>query len=185
VTGVESSRTAHDGQTRVTGAAQELVVRRLSASDWEELRDLRLAALADAPTAFDSTHQRESSFGQDDWLRRLTPQSVTAVAYAADEAVGLAGGYLNGDVHELVSMWVRPSARGTGVAGRLVDEVRTWAAEQGGERLVLWVVEGNEAAERLYRRLGFAPTGVSAPVPGRPDETEHQLALSLVAAQPD
>jgi GNAT superfamily N-acetyltransferase len=166
----------------VTPRAEDVVVRRLGPADWETLRDVRLQALADAPEAFASTLDRELAFGEDEWLLRLSPRSVSAVAFVAGKPAGLVGGYVNEEMHEVVSMWVSPSARGTGVAGRLVDEVRAWATEQGAETLVLWVVEGNERADRLYRRLGFRPTGISAPVPGRPDETEHQLAMTLGAS---
>ena len=37
---------------------------------------------------------------------------------------------------------------------------------------MLWVVEGNDRAERVYRRLGFAHTGAAQPVPGNPSLTE-------------
>ena len=50
---------------------------------------------------------------------------------------------------------VAPEAWGTGVAQQLVVAVEDWAREHGAHRLVLCVIESNEAAARLYQRLGF------------------------------
>ena len=50
---------------------------------------------------------------------------------------------------------VAPEAWGTGVAAHLVHAVEGWAREHSAHRLVLCVIESNEAAARLYARLGF------------------------------
>ena len=50
---------------------------------------------------------------------------------------------------------VAPEAWGTGVAQALVAAVEAYAAGHGAQRLVLCVIESNEAAQRLYARLGF------------------------------
>lgn len=50
---------------------------------------------------------------------------------------------------------VAPEAWGSGVATRLVEAVEDYAVRSGAERVVLCVVEGNVAAERVYERLGF------------------------------
>jgi GNAT superfamily N-acetyltransferase len=160
------------------GTASGLVVRRLRPEDWRTLREVRLAALADSPDAFASRLDREEAFTEDDWRFRIT-NGCSVVAFRDAVPVGLAGGYLHDGVPELIAMWVRPDARGGGAAGGLVDEVAAWAREVGGDRLTLWVVVGNDAAERLYRRLGFVPTGAVKPVPGNPALDELQMSLLL------
>ncbi|MBO0867055.1 MAG: GNAT family N-acetyltransferase [Micromonosporaceae bacterium] len=66
---------------------------------------------------------------------------------------------------ELMSMWVAPRARGRGVGELLIAAVADWAALAGARTMLLAVAEGNTAAERLYRRAGFLPTGAQAEMP--------------------
>ena len=162
----------------MTGGA--LAVRRLQPDDWPVLRDIRLTALADSPSAFASTLDRERAFTEADWRWRITNGcSVVATDSALGEPVGLAGGYLHDGVPELIAMWVHPASRGGGAADALVEAVAGWAREQGSDRLILWVVEGNDRAERVYRRLGFDHTGAAQPVPGNPSLTEVQMERLL------
>jgi GNAT superfamily N-acetyltransferase len=96
----------------------------------------------------------------------------------ADDVVGTAGGIADptGQFGELVSMWVAPSWRGKGVGVRLIEEVAGWAASAGFSELRLWVVEGNQVAERSYVRSGFARTGQRQPV--RPGEPAMEIEMT-------
>jgi len=69
---------------------------------------------------------------------------------------------------EIRMLAVAPKAWGRGVADRLVSEVEGLLAAEGVARIVLVVLDGNAAALRLYRRLGFrrAPERDWEPVPG-------------------
>ena len=78
--------------------------------------------------------------------------------FAVDD-VGLAAGMRDGDVADLVALWVDPAARGTGAADALVAAVLDWARGEGVATVRLHVTAGNATAERLYARHGFAPTG--------------------------
>jgi hypothetical protein len=48
-----------------------VLVREAVTDDWQALRDIRLAAVRDAPYAFGSTYEREAAFAEADWLRRI------------------------------------------------------------------------------------------------------------------
>ena len=146
--------------------------------DWAVVRDVRLAALADAPRAFESSSAQESALTERDWRTALR-EGGQRLAWLDQQPVGLARGTRHRDEHHLVGMWVAPTARGSGAAGALVDAVVDWARAQGAPRLYLWVVGDNETAARLYLGRGFVPTGRVQPLPSRPEQTERQYALEL------
>jgi GNAT superfamily N-acetyltransferase len=162
------------------------LVRPVGPADWQVLRDIRLAALCEAPHAFASTYAREAAFTEADWRRRAA-SGATFLGYlpeAAAEPVGLAGGYVaEPEVAELVSMWVSPRARGRGAGEALIAAVAGWAATTEAVTLHLWVTESNKPARRLYERCGFVPTGERQPLPSSPDLEEVAMARSLTRGE--
>ena len=154
---------------------------RCAADDWRAYREVRLAALTDAPHAFGSTLARELSLTEAEWRARLV-RGATFMAMVADARAGTATG-IPGDHPEdadLVGMWVDPRWRGRGVGVALVEAVIDWAAKRGFRTVKLWVAVGNGAAEALYRRCGFLRTGRTQPVrPHEPDRLELEMQLLL------
>ncbi|MDX3214632.1 GNAT family N-acetyltransferase [Streptomyces sp. ME02-6991-2B] len=146
----------------------ELLV--LTPDDWPLWRELRLAALADAPHAFGSRLADWQGDGdrEERWRDRLSlPGSYNLVAFVDGRPRGMASGVPGElpDTAELISMWVAGEARGRGVADRLILAVEEWAAgTAGAASLLLAVVEGNAPATALYARNGFADAGESGEV---------------------
>jgi GNAT superfamily N-acetyltransferase len=145
-------------------------IRVLTPDDWPLWRQLRLAALAEAPYAFGSVLADWQGEGdrEERWRERLERAgSHNMIALLDGRPVGMSSGVpadddepdVSGRAAELVSMWVTPEARGRGVADRLIDEVESWARRGGATRLQLAVADGNGRAAAVYRRLGFADTG--------------------------
>jgi GNAT superfamily N-acetyltransferase len=169
--------------TRGGGSMGGMVtVREVGADQWEALRDVRLAALEEAPYAFGSSYAREAPFTREQWLGRLErPDAVTFFARLADlaEPAGLAGALEEDGVVEVVSMWVRPSARGHGVGAALVGAAADWAKARDRDTLHLWVTETNAPARLLYERCGFTPTGETQPLPSDPSLSEIQMRRRL------
>lgn len=60
-----------------------------------------------------------------------------------------------GFVHDVA---VDASARGRGIAARLVEAAADWLEQQGAPRIMLWTAEGNSAGQRLFEKLGFRRT---------------------------
>lgn len=149
-------------------------VRRIHTGEGATLREIRLRALADAPQAFASPLSAEEGFSPERWnemaARGASGHHVATFFASEGEAmIGLVTGLRKEESAEkvdLVSMWVAPEARKKqGVAKRLVDAVLSWAQECGVQRVELWVLEGNDAAERFYRRAGFTAAPHSTQLP--------------------
>lgn len=152
---------------------------RLTGEDWRLLRDVRLAALADAPHAYGSSLGDEERFGETDWRRRLG-NGLWTVALLGTEPAGLVGAYVpEHDTPMLVAMWVRPGSRGLGIGDGLITDVLRWAEENRWSRVVLRVADGNDAARKLFLRHGFTPTGVRAPLESDPGVHTELLARAI------
>lgn len=76
-------------------------------------------------------------------------------------------------------MWVAPSVRGQGVAAALLRDAIAWAQSIGAQRVRLGVVDGNEAATRLYARAGFRDIGAPAPLRAGSGRLEQTMQLEL------
>ncbi len=134
--------------------------------DWRRWRDLRLAALRDAPEAFGSSYADWRDADEQRWRERISAPGHLMVASLDGAPVGMVGyGEPRAGVVELISMWVQPDARGRGVGDALVETVVERARAVGAGTVELCVMEGNEPAERLYSRHGFTRTGAERPGP--------------------
>jgi ribosomal protein S18 acetylase RimI-like enzyme len=155
--------------------AIQVSIRRINADDWQQVRCVRLAALADAPSAFENTLADEVAFPDERWQERAANnaeglKSCGFLAFIADVPCGFVVGVLSEpDQAELHALWVAQNVRrhGTGVA--LVQSVCAWARERGAARLSLRVVAANGGAVKFYEALGF--------------EVEQTAAISCGARQ--
>jgi len=136
--------------------------------------------LRDAPYAFGSTWEREKDRPEEDW-RRAVESRERYVAELDGRVVGTASGGESGysRAASLTSLWVDPSARGSGVGDSLIAAVTAWARDAGYQQLMLWVTEGNANAETLYHRHGFRRTGAIQPVRAGEDRLEFEMSVRL------
>src|SRR5580698_9801114 len=92
---------------------------RLKSDNWRMWRDLRLAALAEAPEAFASTLAEWSGAGDTEqrWRARLEDVDLNLVVMCDGEATGMVSATApEGDRSAvLMSMWVAPASRGRGI----------------------------------------------------------------------
>jgi GNAT superfamily N-acetyltransferase len=158
-------------------------VQQVHATDWEELRELRLRALADAPNAFASTLEREAAFPDDVWRQRAQggPASANFIVREDGFGVGMAA-VIAEPVHgrmQLVGMWVDPQHRRRGLAQALIDHAVCWSRDHQARELLAWVAQINTAARTLYARAGFRPAGARQPLPSNPAVDEILLRLPL------
>ena len=148
-----------------------LDVRRVRADEGPLLKQVRLAALADAPGAFASSYDDEAAFDDAVWEQRAVRGAdgdggtgtflLVGAGGTGASPLGIAIGRRPGPGSnrvELVSMWVAPAARRAGSGRLLVDAVAGWAEATGASTVDLWVMRANHGAQAFYEHLGFAVT---------------------------
>ena len=159
-------------------------VRATGPGDWELVRDVRLAALRDAPDAFASTYEREAAYTEEQWRGWFSDRFAMFLAHLEDRAepAGLAGVFDRDDGAGLVSMWVRPDARGRGVGEALMNAAAGWAKDRGHDAMYLWVAEANERGPAAVRALRVHPDRrppAAAVQPRRAGNPDAPAALSV------
>ena len=163
-----------------------IVLEQISPDNALVFRDVRLRALLDAPTAFSSTYSRESAITEDEWIKRsvrwCSDGAIGYIAFDGDYACGLVACYAESEnplrAH-VISMWVDPAHRRTGVGRMLIDALQAWAQDRQMRELKLMVTSVNEGAIRFYERIGFCKTGNKAAYPNAPSIEEFEMILPL------
>jgi RimJ/RimL family protein N-acetyltransferase len=137
-------------------------IRLLTPVDANLYRDIRLEALRTSPEAFGSSFEQEGTQPLAYFEQMLTSSDVFG-AFRDAQLAGVAGfrrqpGMKQAHKGFLWGMYVRPPARGTGAAKRLVEAVLRHGRGRV-ELIQLRVVSENELAQRLYRSCGFVAYG--------------------------
>ena len=132
-------------------------------SDIEEVRALVREYAASLPFALDfQDFDRELNELPGDYA---PPKGALLLARGAG-CVALRP--IDGSTCEMKRLYVRPSARGTGLGRRLAEAAITEARTLGYKRMRLDTVPGMDSAQSLYERLGFEDIAPyrSNPIPG-------------------
>ena len=138
-------------------------VRRLDVQDAAALRAARLEALTLFPDCFCADLELTEAWRDEQWVETLarvpwfgaekdgTLVAVAALMRPASKKVRHTG--------ELMSMYVRASEQGTGLAAALLYTILRFAAEDGLEQVKLTVSADNKRAIRFYERHEFRVVG--------------------------
>ncbi|NKB59865.1 MAG: GNAT family N-acetyltransferase [Alphaproteobacteria bacterium] len=138
-------------------------VRRLTASDAEIYREIRLEGLDRHPEAFGASFDTEATEDIAFFAGRLTGSTVFG-GFDGQALLGVAGCFTTTQEKErhkatLFGMYVREAARGKGLGKLLVEAVLKEAGNHA-EIIRLTVVTTNAAARDLYERCGFECYGI-------------------------
>ncbi|MFI0241876.1 GNAT family N-acetyltransferase [Streptomyces sp. NPDC016845] len=177
----------------------EFEIRAVRPEEWPAVKELRLTALQDpaAPLAFLETYEQALARPDVFWQMRAAGASHGKAARQF-VAVGGDGAWLGtvvvlveeagaedifGHVVEvrqaqLVGVFVRPVARGSGITEALFSAAVEWALGiDGVTRVRLHVHEDNGRAARFYQRFGFVRTGGAVRNPGDPSKVDHEMVF--------
>lgn len=137
---------------------------RLSPDRAAEWREIRLAALRDAPEAFGATLSEWEARPLSDFADWI----AVVATFAAGDRVGcplaVASWQVGLDDRDprrgwLFAVFARPEARGRGYAKAAIRAALKDAHNSGASSMGLNVVAGNQPARALYHRIGFRETG--------------------------
>lgn len=156
-------------------------ITQLSADDWQKYRDITLESNLKEPQAFASTYASNLEKDETKWRSRLTSftsdsESLTLFAVNEnDEVVGKVAAILfKPDRIEVIGMYVKESERGKGIGKMLLTELLLQIEQVRNNRPIeLEVNKEQEAAIRLYSKLGFITVSSSTMVLG--DGKEYEL----------
>lgn len=146
-------------------------IRFLTSQDVTAYRDLRLQALKESPTAFNSSYEQEVGYPLTFFATRLYPEDDSANGIFGafddrDQLIGMLGFSRESrpkraHIGSLSSMYVLPEFRRQGVGATLLDKALSHAQQLGVLRqIILTVTVNNLAACSLYRSRGFERFGL-------------------------
>jgi ribosomal protein S18 acetylase RimI-like enzyme len=166
----------------VAGSPTSFRVEVLPEDEWSRLRHIRLAALADYPAAFLSSHDVEAAYDEQQWRREFA-RGEWNIIIADGEEVGLLGvtrepGMSSQECY-LEYLWVAPGFRRSGVGSALLRTVLDGLRDFGVHTVWLYILNGNQAAMRLYQRFGFQRTNERQLLPDHPAGSEERMKLRL------
>ena len=152
-------------------------IRSTVTEDWKLLRQVRLAALLDTPTAFGVSYQTAAAYTDEQWqVRASSTGTAFWLAFEKDRPVGMIGAAVSDTQRfNLIGMWVEPAARGSGVATQLVETVKVHATSQGFDRVYLDVSPDNARASNFYLKQGFTFMDEWEPLESHPHITVQTM----------
>lgn len=140
----------------------KLLIKRISDTDWETYKSLRLESLKLAPEAFGSKYSDNILIYDEEWKKRVSrfassSEACNFIAWINGTAAGMET-CIKEKQPSMFQMWVNPLHRKQGIAEKLVLHLQQWIKDQGQNLLVCSVYKSNKAALDLYLRLGFSQT---------------------------
>ncbi|MEV6013017.1 GNAT family N-acetyltransferase [Streptomyces sp. NPDC051976] len=179
-------------------------IRLVEPGEWRKSKELRLAALLDpvSAVAFERSYAEESVLSDEAWQQRASgagAQQFVAVSSTGSsrrsgrdshavrdsqdsqddvEWVGMLAVVVERpDYLSINAVYLRPEARGTGLAEKLFAAAIAWVWDRA-DRVYLWVHQDNARAEAFYRRFGFTRTGEAVAYRRDPSLTEYEMVLT-------
>ncbi len=160
-------------------------IKRTTRDDVELFREVRLKALKDSPDSFGQKYEEEIVKPLHYWqdlVDKVSPSSknVAFLLFDTNKPIGIIFGFdKESQKGSFGGMWIDPDYRKQGLASKLVEKILDWAKGRGLKKMKLWNVDGNEAAEKLYRKYGFQPTGKQKPLESNPKFRISEFELIL------
>ena len=141
-----------------------ITIRRIRIGETDLFKQVRLAALRDAPYAFGTTYDLALQRSAEIWRERAESTAhgsdgATFFAFSDNAPIGMAALFRTkdqADAGELMQVWVAAEYRGTSTAWDLMDAVFKWAGENNFRTIIAGVTKVNARARNFYIKYGFS-----------------------------
>jgi ribosomal protein S18 acetylase RimI-like enzyme len=158
-------------------------IRPFRTDEADVLKDLRFEALADLPMAFGEHLDRARAMGGEDFSEALARSEVWG-AFDGDRPMAMAGLQPGRGANlehraKIVSVYVRPAARGTGAGRAMLQGIIDFGISRGVEIFELSVGDFNTAARKLYESLGFVEIGFLRNATKIAPDYTHEIQMAL------
>ncbi|WP_349636866.1 GNAT family N-acetyltransferase [Streptomyces sp. 549] len=156
-----------------------VTLRALTTDDWPLWREVRRAALAEAPHAF-KTRLADWHRGGGVPVWRCQAPTTSSRCWTAEPLAWPAAFPQTASHASYGPYGVSPGTRGRGVGDRLMSAVETWNRQSGATTLKLAVLPDNGHAIAFYQRHGFSATGELGDLLSDGVTREHVMAKALL-----
>lgn len=158
----------------------EILIRMATPDDLEQLLQME-QGLIEAERPYDPTIRQPPLVYYD--LKEILEDKTYYVIVAEINGRIVSSGYATArparpyldHVHyaHLGFMYTLPEYRGRGINGRIIEELRVWAADQGLREVRLTVYPENTPAVRAYEKLGFVPHLIEMRIEEQKDQSSN------------
>jgi len=166
----------------VTDSPSGLSVEVLAEDEWPRLQSIRLAALRQDPSAFLFSHEKEATYSEQEWRQEFS-RGQWNIMVSDHEDIGLLGVTREDTMSEqecyLENLWIARDLRRDGLASLLLRTVLARLRASGVRTVWLYILDGNDAAMKLYQSFGFQSTDERVELPYHPAGGEELLKLNL------
>jgi len=163
-----------------------MLIRRTEKDDAQIIRDLRIAALSDAPYAFgtkleDVLREPFEKFISDAVRHSESDVSTSFIALSKNEPIGMIGAFFEQPSQRafICSLWVKDTYRGGVVGSSLLRTAINWLAKRGAQECHAWVADLNSRAIKFYGTHNFLNSGIAQSLPSNPLDFEHLYVLKI------
>lgn len=159
-------------------------IEQLGASNWHELKTLKLEAVRNNPKVFGQTPEEVAGMNQDEW-EKLFHTGKYFVAREGGKVIGMvcliSSDGENSHVAKIHGLYVTPSARGRGIGRALMRSVIEKAKDGQTQKIRLAVDTKSGGVIKMYEELGFIQSGRSRDIEAGDGEkvTEVEMELTL------
>lgn len=147
-------------------ASPSVYIRQLAPDDWQQFRDIRLAALKECEGVYLAPYQDTLNHPQSYWKETLHGNDRAIFGlFDADKNIGLGSIFTSkddpsGQTGILAMGYIIPEYRGQGLSKMLYEARLNWAQNHPIiEKIEVSHRAGNEASRRANQAYGFQPTG--------------------------